>query len=122
MIMRLFKRTETEFLPAKEAYIASVPAMKMDVMDKISQAIKDGRNKAYWDGDAAKLPVEIVKQLVEKGYSLEVAYYDFKDYPSVTIFFNKNATGELIKVDDDITNRKVTPLTYEEYEKIGRRN
>lgn len=120
--MRLF-RTKTEFLPAKDAYKASVPMIERAVNRKISQAIEDGKNRVYWDADCTKLPVETVKQLVEKGYSLEVREYSFQDYPSVTIFFNKNASGELLRVDEDLMdNKKVTPLTYEEYEKMGRRN
>lgn len=108
-------------MSCKEAYQLTEPHLCNNVWKEINNAIESGAIFAYVSGDRGKVPSYLIEELIDLGYSIEVRDYDFNKAPSITIYFNKESTGELLMEFGDTFNSQTRPISIEEYEKLGRR-
>ncbi|MBE5898223.1 MAG: hypothetical protein E7279_01315 [Lachnospiraceae bacterium] len=108
-------------ISAKKAYQLTEPHICDNVWNKINDSISCGRICAHINGSEGKVPLHLIKELIELGYSIEVSEFCFDIAPTLSIYFNKEAKGELlIKKGDSFESKKV-PLSYEDYENLGKR-
>lgn len=108
-------------MSCKEAYQLTEPRLCNNVWKEIKNAIESGKISVYVSGDKGKVPSWLIGELIDLGYSIEVRDYDFNIAPSITIYFNKESTGELLMEFGHSFNSQTRPISIEEYEKLGRR-
>ncbi len=115
-------KSEFSHITAAEAYIQSLPYIEKKVWQYIHSAIEAGRNKTYLSGEDAKIPREIIKELLDKNYRVEVIEFSFREFPSLEVFFNQTSVGGLyLRVDEDgFLEYSYRPLSLEEYDKIAK--
>lgn len=115
-------KPEFPHITAAEAYIQSLPYIEKNVWKDIHYAIEAGKNSTYLSGENAKIPREIIKELLDKNYRVEVIEYSFREFPSLEVFFNQTSTGELyLRVDEGgYYDYSYRPLSLEEYDKIAK--
>lgn len=116
------KDSRSRKVSATEAYLLTEPNLCNHVWKTINDAIECGSVYAYVDGHTGKVPLSLIKELMALGYSIEVKDYNFNISPSLTIYFNKNARSELLLETGDGLNSETRPLSFKEYEELGRRN
>lgn len=116
------KESRSRKVSATEAYLLAEPNLCNHVWESINSAIECGSVYAYVDGNTGKVPLSLIKELMALGYSIEVKDYNFNISPSLSIYFNKNARSELLLETGDGLHSETRPLSFKEYEELGRRN
>lgn len=108
-------------ISAKKAYQLTEPHICDNVWNKINDSISCGKICAYIDGSVGKVPLHLIKELIELGYSIEVSDFCFDIAPTLSIYFNKEAKGELLIKKGEPFKSETIPLSYEDYENLGKR-